>query len=82
MTQDSLKGRRAALFPALASSKGGDKGGRSERSLEEALAVLGQGFLKGGLGSSLLKGSAVSQELRVGLSHAYVHMVGAARCLL
>ena len=82
MTQDSLKGRRAAMFPALASSKGQDKGGRSERSLEEALAILGQGFLKGGLGSSLLKGSTVSQELRVGLSHAYVHMVGAARCPL
>ena len=49
-----------------------EKDGRAGRGLEEALGLLGQGFLRGGLGSSLLKGPAVSQELRVGLSHTYV----------
>ena len=73
-TQES-KGKRQGMFgPSKPTEKG-----KSERSLEEALAILSQGFLRGGPTSSLLKGSSsVSQELRVGLSHSYVTM---ARCL-
>ena len=73
-TQES-KGKRQGMFgPSKPTEKG-----KSERSLEDALAILGQGFLRGGPTSSLLKGSSsVSQELRVGLSHTYVTM---ARCL-
>ncbi len=45
-------------------------------SIEDALAILMQGFLKGGSGSSLIKGgSPVSQEVRVGVTHCYVTMV-------
>ena len=43
-------------------------------SLEDALAILMQGFLKGGSGSGgLIKGgSPVSREVRVGVTHCYV----------
>ena len=50
-------------------------------SLEDALGLLGQGFLKGGVGSflkgtgDLMKSSVVSPDLRVGVSHAYVIMI-------
>ena len=50
-------------------------------SLEEALGLLGQGFLRGGLGSflkgtgDLMKSGGVSAEVRVGVSHSYVVMV-------
>ena len=43
-------------------------------SLEESLGLLAQGFLKGGVGS-FLKGTVVSPELRVGVSHSYVVMI-------
>ena len=74
-TQES-KGKRQGMFGP---SKPAEKGNKSEKSLEEALSILSQGFLRGGPTSSLLKGSSsVSQELRVGLSHTYVAMT---RCL-
>ena len=50
-------------------------------SLEEALGLLGQGFLRGGLGSflkgtgDLMKSGGVSPEVRVGVSYSYVVMV-------
>ena len=50
-------------------------------SLEEALGLLGQGFLRGGLGSflkgtgDLMKSGGVSAEVRVGVSHSYVVMI-------
>lgn len=75
-TQDIGKGRARAMFP-LPPAKEKQEKGKGERSLEDALNILGQGFLRGGLGSSLLKGSTVSQELRVGLSHTYVAMARA-----
>jgi hypothetical protein len=62
------------MLPALSKPAAGGGGGKS---VEEALNLLGQGFLRGGLGSSFLKsaagGSAApSPELRVGVSQAYV----------
>ncbi len=61
------------MLPALTKPAAGGGG----KSVEEALNLLGQGFLRGGLGSSFLKsaagGSAApSPELRVGVSQAYV----------
>ena len=50
-------------------------------TLEDALGLLSQGYLKGGVGSflkgtgDLMKSGAVSPELRVGVSHAYVVMI-------
>jgi hypothetical protein len=63
------------MLPALSKPAAGTGGGG--KSVEEALNLLGQGFLRGGLGSSFLKsaagGSAApSPELRVGVSQAYV----------
>ena len=58
------------MLPALSKTAG------SGKSVEEALNLLGQGFLRGGLGSSFLKSAAgsssLSPELRVGVSQAYV----------
>ena len=47
-------------------------------TLEEALSLLASGFLKGGIGflksgaGEIIKGSSVSRETRVGVTHAYV----------
>lgn len=52
--------------------------GQSDRplALSDALAILMQGFLKGGSGSGLIKaGAPVTQEVRVGVTHCYVVMV-------
>ncbi len=62
------------MLPALSKPATGTGGGKS---VEEALNLLGQGFLRGGLGSSFLKSAAggsasPSPELRVGVSQAYV----------
>ncbi len=66
---------------ALAGGGGGPGSGGDSRPalpLEDALSILMQGFLKGGSGSSLIKGgSPVSQEVRVGVTHCYVVMVQA-----
>ena len=72
-TQDSEKNKKPGMFgaPAPASNKNSNV---KTTSLEEALNLLGQGFLKGGVGS-FLKGSLVSPELRVGVGHAYVEMI-------
>jgi len=44
---------------------------KSTKSVEEALGVLVQGFLRGGVGS-FLKGSTPSTEIRVGIAHSFV----------
>ncbi|XP_040574960.1 HEAT repeat-containing protein 5B [Lepeophtheirus salmonis] len=42
-------------------------------TIEEAFTILGNGFIKGGSSSGLIKGgSPVSQDVRVGISHSYV----------
>ncbi|QQP56837.1 Uncharacterized protein FKW44_001638, partial [Caligus rogercresseyi] len=52
------------------------EGNGSLLSLEEALGILGNGFIKGGSSSGLIKGgSPVSQDVRVGVAHAYVFSV-------
>ena len=45
---------------------------KSSKSVDEALGVLVQGFLRGGVGS-FLKGSAPSPEIRVGISFSFVY---------
>ena len=70
-TQDSEKNKKPGVFGAPASNKNSNV---KTTTLDEALNLLGQGFLKGGVGS-FLKGSVVSPELRVGVGHAYVEMI-------
>jgi len=79
-TQETDRNKRQGMYvpPAASSNKNATT---KTTSLEDALSILGQGFLKGGIGSflkgtgDLMKGSVVSQDLRVGVSHAYVAMV-------
>jgi len=80
-TQEADNSKRQGIFvPSQTTNKNAVV---KYKSLEEALSILGQGFLKGGIGSflkgtgDLMKGSAVSQDLRVGVSHAYVAMIKA-----
>lgn len=57
--------------------KGGGGGAQQQRlPLEDVLAILMQGFLRGGSGSGLIKGgSPVTQDVRVGVTHCYVAMI-------
>ena len=60
--------------------------GVSIRPLEEVLSILASGFLKGGIGflktssaTDIIKGSVVSRETRLGVTHAYallIHLMG------
>ena len=69
------QGSKAAPSPAPSPSSRGT-------GLEEVLGLLGQGFLRGSLQGSFLKGSdliksggGVAQEVRVGVAHSYVCLV-------
>ena len=73
---------RAKVTRAMGPGSGNTRGlGGRVTSLEEALGLLGQGFLRGGLGSflkgtgDLMKSGGVSSEVRVGVSHSYVVMI-------
>ncbi len=67
---------RRANPGAGGSGGGGGSGPNKTVSLDDALSILMQGFLKGGSGSGLIKGGApVSREVRVGVTHCYVVLV-------
>jgi len=81
-TQEIDKNKKQGMYaPPVASNN--KNASTKTTTLEDALSILGQGFLKGGIASflkgtgDLMKGSVVSQDLRVGVSHAYVAMVRA-----
>ena len=71
-TQESDKNKKQGVFGSQAPAA--TKNSSKSTSLEESLGLLAQGFLKGGVGS-FLKGTVVSPELRVGVSHSYVVMI-------
>lgn len=80
-TQEYDKNSRQGMFGQSQHPSNNKNSGAKTTTLEDALGLLGQGFLKGGVGSflkgtgDLMKSSVVSPELRVGVSHAYVVMI-------
>lgn len=64
------------MMQARGSNQAGGSAAPKPLPAEDALAILTQGFLKGGSGSGLIKGGTpVSQDVRVGVTHCYVIMV-------
>jgi len=82
-TQEYDKNSRQGMFGQSQHPSNNKNSGAKTSTLEDALGLLGQGFLKGGTGGllkgtgDLMKSSVVSPELRVGVSHAYVVMIKA-----
>jgi len=77
-TQETDRGNRRGMMVMITQNKNSSN---KTVSLEDAMSLLAQGFLRGGVSSflkgtgELMKGSVVSQELRVGVAHAYVAML-------
>jgi hypothetical protein len=63
------------MLPAMSAAAQSKTPGGGGKSLDDALSLLAQGFLRGGLASFLkaaTSGSSLSPEVRVGVSQAYV----------
>ncbi|XP_023347268.1 HEAT repeat-containing protein 5B [Eurytemora carolleeae] len=85
LTIAKLLGTLVAYTQGVGSGKGSllgivtQQSRKSSKSIEEALGLLTQGFLRGGVGSFLKGGgSAVSPEVRVGVAYSFVFCF---RCL-
>ena len=76
--QETDRGNRRGMMVMITQNKNSSN---KTVSLEDAMSLLAQGFLRGGVSSflkgtgELMKGSVVSQELRVGVAHAYAAML-------